>query len=151
MALSNIEMIRVITQDNGRLPFMSEGEYILSDEEIDSYLTLNNADVFKSARMAAYAISLWVSGINTKEVTGEMEVWNDISKNYLKALNSFLGDSSLISVIPKGLMPYAAGISKRDLLESAADPDNPNVRNWLYVKPITDCGLGCNDDIHYLR
>lgn len=151
MALNNIEMIRVITQDNGRLPFLGEGEYILSDEELDSYLSMNNNDVFRSARMAAYAISLWVSGINTREVTGDMEVWNDVSKNYLNALKSFLSDNSLVSVIPKGLMPYAAGVSVKDLLQSAADTDNPNVLNWLYKKPITSCDIGCNNDYNNIK
>jgi hypothetical protein len=154
MALTPVQIIRVITQDNGNLPFLGEGEYILSDEELEMYLELTGDNVLKASRMAAYAISLWVSGVNTKEVTGEIEVWNDVSKNYLKAITGFLGDASLMSVLPRGLMPYAAGVSVADLAESILDSDNPNICNWLYRKPKVDCcvsSVECLDDINTLN
>ncbi len=144
MALSNIELVRVITQDNGKLPFLDEGAYILSDDEIEAYLTMQGDDVMQAARMAAYSIAMWISGVNTKEVFGEVEMWNEAGKNYLKALNSFLSDKSLVSVIPKGVMPYAAGTSQEDLYNSMSNVDNPNIGNWLYQ----DKG-GC-DEITYI-
>lgn len=146
MALSPIEMVRVITQDNGKLPFLRKGDYILSNEEVDMYLTLSSSDVMKAARLAAYAISLWVSGVNTKEVSGQVEVWNDVSKNYLKALNAFMTDATVKAVFPKGLMPYAAGTSVADLAQSIHDLDNPNIYNWLYRTPNTNCDNECIDD-----
>ncbi len=132
MALSNIEMIRLITQDNGRLPFMEEGAYILEDPEIEGYLTLCNGDVMQAARWATRSIMNWVSGISTKELTGDIEVWNDISKNYLKSAQAFLDDKSLFKALPSGIFPYAAGISVANLGASMLDPDNPNTPKWLY-------------------
>lgn len=139
MALTEIQMVRVITQDNGRLPFLDEGVYILEDEEIELFLELQDGDVLQAARMASHSIALWMSGINTKEIFGDVEMWNETAKNYLNALKLFQSDTTLISVIPKGLIPYAAGTSVRDLAASLADTDNPNIYNWLYNKSNRGC------------
>lgn len=134
MALSNIEKIRVLIQDNGKLPFLDEGDYILANEEIEMFLELQNNDLLQAARMAAYSAALFISTVSIKELYGDVEVWSNASKEYLKALQAFTSDKSLISVIPKGVMPYAAGISVDDIVASLSDPDNPRVYNWLYAK-----------------
>jgi len=132
MALSNIEMIRLITQDNGRLPVFEEGFHILTDDEIDGYLTMCNGDVLQAARWATRSVMYYISSFNTKEVFGDVEMWSDFGKNYIKAAQSFLDDKTLFSVLPTGIMPWAAGVSVESLIASAADPDNPNITNWLY-------------------
>lgn len=131
MALSNIELIRVITQDNGNLPFLEEGDYILSDDEIDSYLTLQNNDVFLAARMAAYSICLWIGMQSTKQMVGEVEEWYEAGKNYKNTLTLMLTDKSLFNVLPKGMMPYSAGISNKEIIGSLQDLDNPRCFSWL--------------------
>jgi hypothetical protein len=131
MALSNIEMVRVITQDNGNLPFLAEGDYILSDDEIESYLTLQNNDVFLASRMAAYSICLWIGMQKTKDMVGEVEEWYEAGKNYRNTLTLMLTDKSLFNVLPKGLMPYGAGVSNNDIIASLRDLDNPRRLSWL--------------------
>lgn len=134
MALTNIEKVRVLIQDNGKLPFLDEGTYILQDEEIEMFLELQNDDLLQAARMAAYSCALFISTVSTKELYGDVEVWSEASRQYLKALQAFTSDKSLISVIPKGVMPYAAGVSVNDYLNSINDPDNPRVYDWLYTR-----------------
>ena len=134
MALTNIEKVRVLIQDNGKLPFLDEGTYILQDEEIEMFLELQNDDLLQAARMAAYSCALFISTVSTKELYGDVEVWSEASRQYLKALQAFTSDKSLISVIPKGVMPYAAGVSVNDYLNSINDLDNPRVYDWLYTR-----------------
>jgi len=131
MALSDIEMIRVITQDNGNLPFLAEGDYILDDEYIEGILALYNNDIMLATRMACYAICNWIVHVPTREVVGEVELWNESSKNYMKSLQMLLADKSLFSLLPSGIMPYAAGVSNADLLSSLRDLDNPRALSWL--------------------
>ena len=134
MALTNIEKVRVLIQDNGKLPFLDEGTYILQDEEIEMFLELQNDDLLQAARMAAYSCALFISTVSTKELYGDVEVWSEASKQYLKALQAFTSDKSLISVIPKGVMPYSAGVSVQDYINSVNDPDNPRVYDCLYTR-----------------
>lgn len=141
MALTNIEKVRVLIQDNGKLPFLDEGTYILQDEEIEMFLELQNDDLLQAARMAAYSCALFISTVSTKELYGDVEVWSEASKQYLKALQAFTSDKALLSVIPKGVMPYAAGVSVNNYLDSINDSDNPRLYDWLYTrnfKPILE-------------
>lgn len=139
MALSNIEVVRFLTQDNGKLPFLSAGDYIVSDEEIEWAIGYCNNDVMRAARLCAYTIMRFMAGISTREVVGDEEVWNDVSKQYRNAVELFLKDKTLISVLPKGLMPYAAGISLQELAASFNDIDNPKATNWLFQKKTGTC------------
>lgn len=121
-------MIRLITQDNGRLPIFDQDQppvFIMTDEEIEGYLTMCNGDVLQAARWAMRSMMNWVSSISTKELCGDIEVWTDFGKNYIKAGQAFLDDKTLFSILPKGVMPYAAGISVTELIASLTDPDNP--------------------------
>ena len=140
MALSDIEMIRLITQDNGRLPIFDQDDtavFIMTDEEIQGYLDLCSGDVLKAARWALHTMKQWIAGVSTKELYGDVEVWSDFGKNYIKAADAFLNDKSLFNVVTKGLMPYAAGISVADYWASINDTDNPRIYNWLYTRSFT--------------
>ena len=136
MALSDIEMIRLITQDNGRLPIFDPENltFIMTDEEIEGYLTLCNGDVLQASRWALHTMKQWISGVSTKELYGDVEVWSDFGKNYIKAADSFLNDKSLFSGLPKGLTPWAAGVSVADYWVSVTDTDNPRLYDWLYTR-----------------
>lgn len=136
MALSNIEMIRLITQDNGRLPIFDPENptFIMTDEEIEGYLTMCNGDVLQASRWALRTMMHWIAGVSTKELYGDVEVWSDFAKNYIKAAEAFLNDKALFSGLPKGLMPYAAGISVADYWASVNDTDNPRLYDWLYTR-----------------
>ena len=147
MALSNIEMIRLITQDNGRLPIFPQPPedpvFIMEDEEIQGYLDMCNGDVLQASRWAMRSMMQWVSGVSTKELTGDIEVWNDFGKNYIKAATAFLNDKTMFSILPSGIKPWAAGVSVESLIASAADPDNPNATNWLYQQSEKVWGESC--------
>ena len=80
-----------------------KGTYILQDEEIEMFLELQNDDLLQAARMAAYSCALFISTVSTKELYGDVEVWSEASRQYLKALQAFTSDKSLISIIPKVL------------------------------------------------
>lgn len=136
MALSNIEIVRFITQDNGSLPFLEPNDYIVSDEEIEWAIENYNNDVMAAARFCCHVISRWMVRVNTKEIFGDVEMWNEASKQYRAALKDFLDDKTLVSVIPKGVMPYAAGISVEALLNSFSDTDNPRAYNFLAQKKV---------------
>lgn len=142
MALSNVEMIRLITQDNGRLPIFDQDAppvYIMTDEEIEGYLTMCNGDMLQAARWATRSMMNWIAGVSTKELCGDIEVWSDFGKNYIKAAQAFLDDKTLFRVVPSGVMPYAAGVSLEDIIASLNDPDNPKSSIWLYKKDKTIC------------
>lgn len=137
MALSDIEMIRLITQDNGRLPIFDPDQppvFIMTDEEIGGYLAMCNGDVLQASRWGLHTMKQWISGVNTKELYGDVEVWSDFGKNYIKAADAFLNDKSLFSGLPKGVMPWAAGISVADYWASVNDTDNPRLYDWLYTR-----------------
>ena len=85
--------------------------------------------------MAAIAASMQLAGWNTRESTGDISVWNELSTAYLKALDNFINDSSSAS-IPNGLMPYASGISWADMCANNANPDN--VRSPLTQIKVCD-------------
>jgi hypothetical protein len=119
MALTEIEKVRLTVGDTETSFFYP----ILTDEEYEYFLEISNDDVMSASIKAAHAIMFQLSTIPSREKTGEIEVWNDNVKNYLANLKLFLSNPSVYSVIPKGLTPYAAGISKQDWADSLADCD----------------------------
>ena len=119
MALTPIEQVRLLIGLGPNSPF---GD-LLSDEEIQWFLDYNNGRVIDAARMAAISVSLAVTGIPSRERVGDIDVWNNISTAYLKALDNFIKDASA-KTLPNGLMPYASGISWSDACANNNDPDN---------------------------
>ena len=119
MALTDVEVVRLLIGDTPTSPFYQ----LFTDEEIQQFLDLNGGNVRQAARMAAIAASMQLAGWNTRETTGDISVWNELSTAYLKALDNFINDSSSAS-IPNGLMPYASGISWSDMCANNANPDN---------------------------
>ena len=135
MALTDVEIVRLLIGDTPTSPFYQ----LFTDEEIQQFLDLNGGNVRQAARMAAIAASMQLAGWNTRESTGDISVWNELSTAYLKALDNFINDSSSAS-IPNGLMPYASGISWSDICSNNANPDN--VRSPLTQIKVCDSPTG---------
>ena len=135
MALTPEDQIRTLIGDVPSSPFYQ----IFTSEEIEFFLEVNSGNVRQAARMAAIAASLQLAGWNTRESTGDISVWNELSTAYLKALDNFINDSSSAS-IPNGLMPYAGGISYADIWANNANPDN--VRSPLTQIKVCDSPSG---------
>ncbi len=135
MALTDVETVRLLIGDLPNSPFYQ----LFDDESIQQFLDLNGGNVRQAARMAAIAASMQLAGWNTRETTGDISVWNELSTAYLKALDNFINDSSSAS-IPNGLMPYASGISWVDVNTNNANPDN--VRSPLTQIKVCDSPAG---------
>ena len=135
MALTDVETVRLLIGDLPNSPFYQ----LFDDESIQQFLDLNGGNVRQAARMAAIAASMQLAGWNTRETTGDISVWNELSTAYLKALDNFINDSSSAS-IPNGLMPYASGISWVDVNTNNANPDN--VRSPLTQIKVCDSPTG---------
>ena len=119
MALTDIEKIRILIGDSEGSPFYQ----LFTDEEIQAFLDMTGGNVMQAARLAAIAASLQLAGWSTRESVGDITVWNDLSKQYLKALENLIKDTSS-ATLPNGLMPYAAGISWVDVQANNNNPDN---------------------------
>ena len=135
MALTDVETVRLLIGDLPNSPFYQ----LFDDESIQQFLDLNGGNVRQAARMAAIAASMQLAGWNTRETTGDISVWNELSTAYLKALENLINDSSSAS-IPNGLMPYASGISWVDVNTNNANPDN--VRSPLTQIKVCDSPTG---------
>lgn len=132
MALTETDKVRILIGLTEQSPFYE----ILTDEEVEWFLELADDDVIIASIEAGYAVCRYLSQINTKEKFGEVEAWNEVSKQYRSSFEIWAEDKRKLILLPKGVMPYAAGISKADLNASMADCDNPNVTNWLYMNAV---------------
>ena len=135
MALTDVEVVRLLIGDTPTSPFYQ----LFTDEEIQQFLDLNGGNVRQASRMAAIAASMQLAGWTSRERVGDIEVWSNLSTQYLKALENLINDSSSAS-IPNGLMPYASGISWSDMCANNANPDN--VRSPLTQIKVCDSPSG---------
>ena len=117
MALTPIESVRLLVGDISSNPFYP----ILSDTEYQEFLDLTNQNIQQAARLAAVSIYMIISAIPFRERTSEIEVWNNYAANYFKALEYIINNPSLN--IPNGIMPWAGGISKKEVCENNNNPD----------------------------
>ena len=77
--MTPIELVRLLIGDTTTSPYyMLTGRTIFTDEEIQGFLDLANQNINQAARIAAIAASLQLSGIPTRERTGDVEVWTQI-------------------------------------------------------------------------
>lgn len=118
-----VALIRLLIGDVENSPFYP----LFKDEDIWQFLTIASGSVMDAARYAAISASMILSGWSSRERTGQVEVWNSLSNNYLKALDYLINSSN--KQIPNGLMPWGAGISASEMQEMLCDPDR--VRNKL--------------------
>jgi len=119
MALTDVEKVRVLIGDTEGSPFYQ----LFTDNEIQAFLDMTGGNVMQAARLAAIAASMQLAGWTSRERVGDIEIWSNLSTQYLKALENLIKDTSS-ATLPNGLMPYAAGISKIDWEANNANPDN---------------------------
>lgn len=115
---AKIDLVRILVGDTPGSIFYPS----LTDEQYYAVLELENWDVKRASRRIAISISLILSQVSYRERTDDIEVWNNASIEYRKALENLLDDSGSIS-LPNGLNPYTAGISREDVCKYINDPD----------------------------
>lgn len=113
-----IMAVRILIGDTPTSPFYM----LFSDTEIQFFLDQNNQNIQAAARMAAISASFQLAGWTSRERCSDIEVWSNLSTQYLKALENLIKQP--VSTLPSGLMPYAAGISWTDIRANNANPDN---------------------------
>lgn len=109
--------VRLLIGDVPTSPFYQ----LFTNDEIQVFLDLNNGNIQAAARMAAISASMQLAAWSTRERTGDIEVWSSLSSNYLKALDYLINNPT--GNIPNGLMPWAGGISKREVCQNNRNPD----------------------------
>lgn len=107
---------------------------ILTDEEYATILESTNWDVKKAVKIAGFSILFYLTQVNYRERTGDIEVWNNASIEYRKALNDFLDNFK--ETIPESIIPWVAGTSLNDICEYINAPGR--VRSPL--AQISHCG-----------
>ena len=124
----DILTVRLLIGDVEGSPFYP----LFTDADIEKFLTLTNNNVYAAARLAAISASFQLAGWSTRERTGDIEVWNSISTNYLKALDYFIKNPG--ALIPNGLMPWTAnrGCPSKLLTIEVCDDEG------------SSCSSGCN-------
>lgn len=120
MALTPVEQVRLLIGLGSNSPFNS----FITDEEIEWALEIANGDIWAAARIIAISLSMQLAGVNTRERTGDIEVWNQISTSYLAALDNFINDPTV--KIPVNLFPWSANqcSSSRLMDIEVCDGDN---------------------------
>lgn len=141
MALSPIDQVRILIGDTPTSPFYM----LFTDEEIQFFLDQNNGNVQLAARMAAISASFQLAGWSSRERTGDIEVWSNLSTAYLAALKNLIDNP--ITNLPNGMMPWAGGISWADVCANNSNPDNvrPKLTQIKTCDCDDQCGCGCGD------
>jgi hypothetical protein len=96
-----ILQIRLLIGDIPASPFYP----LLSDEEYERIITMFGTDAYACARIASYTAAFVLSGWPTRERTGDIEVYTNLSTSYLAVLKEFNKSSSNF-IIPAGLLPW---------------------------------------------
>lgn len=122
--------VRLMIGDTPTSPFYP----LFQDEEIEQFLEMNGWRVRPAIRMAAIAASMQFAQFTYRERTGDIEVWNNISIQYQKALENLINESSSVA-LPDGLKPYFGGIDWEVVSSYNSDPSN--VRSPLTWKSRT--------------
>ena len=145
MALTPTEQVNLLI---GNLP-VNIFYPIYTAEEVQQFLDMNGGNVLQAARMAAIAASMLISSFSNREITGDIHVYNEYARDYIRALENFIKDSSA-TTLPNGLMPYASGISWADICSNNANPDNvrsPLTKIKVCDTPIISGGFNTDSSI----
>ncbi|WOZ57477.1 hypothetical protein [Pseudomonas phage vB_PseuGesM_254] len=101
---------------------------ILSDADYQYFLDKNDGNVNRAAMDAARTMLFKLSRY-ARERTGDIEVYgSDWFKQFAKALDDMIKNPNLSISLA---VPYAGGISKRDMRDNDADCDN--VTRSIYI------------------
>ena len=129
--IEKIKLVRLNIGDSSSSPFYP----LFDDDEIASFLKMNGWNVRRASRQAAIAASMNFSQMATRERTGDIEVWNSVASQYIKALENIIkGNVEDFGT----LRPYFGGV---DACTVAANENDPrNVRSPLAQIGTQDCG-----------
>jgi hypothetical protein len=108
MALTNIEAVNIMIGNKEGMAFYP----LFTDDEITYFLSLNGDSVLQTAKMASTFAAAQVAGLNTREVYGDVEFWNEAAKRYVEAsklLITMIENTAMLNA-----MPYSAGLTKSD-------------------------------------
>ncbi len=120
MALTEIQKIRLNVGDTD--PVFP----ILTDETYEYLLELNEDNLKRSSVQASRMILLQLASL-VEERADVLEIkGHQYFQNYKSAIELFLKDPSFSSV--SAAMIYCGGISKSDIQDNIADPDNNYVK-----------------------
>lgn len=128
-----IEYIQLVIGDIPSSPFYP----LFTQEEIKKFLTYAKGNVNKAIRQAAISAAMLISGVSTRELTGSIEVWNELSRNYIRALELLIKNSN--AEIPENLMPWGHTIPLCNLTNIKTCSEK-----WEYERDMTSC-LGSED------
>jgi hypothetical protein len=117
MALTNIEAVNIMIGNKEGMAFYP----LFTEDEITYFLSLNADNVLQTARMASTFAAAQIAGLNTREVYGDVEFWNEAAKRYIEASKLLI--SMIDKTAMKNAMPYAAGISKSDVAKYKTNAD----------------------------
>lgn len=117
MALTLIEQVRLLTQDN------TPGLYIVSDDEITFFLERNNNNVNRTALDTARVILLNLSMRSDHTVDALSLKNSKAAEQYRLALQMFLKSPDLNPVL-NNCQGYAGGISLSDMQANDSTIDN---------------------------
>lgn len=117
MALSLIQQVRLLTQDN------IAGLYIISDDEIQYLLDKNNNNIERTSVEAARIILFNLSMRSDSTVDIFSVRGSQAAKAYIEALKMYIRDPNLSGVL-SNLTGYAGVISISDMQSNDANLDN---------------------------
>ena len=106
---AKIDLLRLMLGDVSNSVFYP----ILTDNEYAMLLIMYDWDVNKATRKAAFSILFYLTQVTYRERSGDLEVWNNSSIEYRKALNDYLDSDK--SILPEDLIPWVAGANKEDV------------------------------------
>lgn len=110
---------------------------VLSDQAYQFYLTKYNGNVNRASKDVVRALINALCRF-VRERTGDVEAYgSEWAKNYIKALTEFLNNPN-IALDMSSAMPYAGGISRKDMME--------NDNTWDNIRP--DAYIGRTEGIH---
>lgn len=114
-----IVIMKLVIGDVPNNPFYP----MFSDVEYQAFLDYSNGVIQRAIRMAAIGASMMLATINYKEMIGDEQIWSNVSRDYQKALQALISESA-INNLADGIMPYASGISRKDMADNNANWDN---------------------------
>lgn len=120
MALSSIEQVRFLIQDN------TPGLYLISDEEIYFLLQRNNNNVDRTALEAAKVILLSLSMRGDQTVDIFSVKGSKAAEQYRMALQLFVKSPDLNPIL-KTVQGWVGGISKTEMQLNDSNTDNNTV------------------------
>ena len=123
MALSSIEIVRLLVQDN------EPGLYMISDEEIYYFLQRNQNNVDRAAIEVAKVILLKLSIVGDSQVDIFSIKGAKAAEQYRMALTLFIKDPNLNPLL-RTVQGYAGGVSLSDM-----QANNANSDNYLVINP----------------